>query len=67
MQAAPAQYVHTFDLTNDGRAVLDDLVRLFGGPPFAPGQPDQTAYNCGARAVIEHIHAMLAQAERPRP
>lgn len=65
MQATPQQYLSAFELTTDGRAVLDDLSRLFGAAPFAPGQPDQTAYNCGAKAVIEHIHAQLAKAEPP--
>lgn len=65
MPATPAQYQHTFEMTNDGQAVLDDLARLFGAAPFTPGAPDVTAYNCGAKAVIEHIHAMLAQAEPP--
>ncbi|MEL4181230.1 Bbp19 family protein [Roseateles sp. PN1] len=63
--ATPQQYQHTFDLTNDGQAVLDDLMQIFGNAPFVPGKPDQTAYNCGARAVIEHIHAMLSQSGRP--
>ena len=59
--ATPQQYASTFDLFGDGRAVLDDLTRLFGGPPFDPANPHQTAYNLGARAVIEHIHAKMAQ------
>lgn len=67
MNATPAEYRATFDLTNDGQAVLDDLTRLFGSAPFVRGAPDQTAYNCGAKAVVEHIHAMLAQGEKPRP
>jgi predicted short-subunit dehydrogenase-like oxidoreductase (DUF2520 family) len=65
--ATPQQYLGAFELTTDGQAVLEELAQLFGGPPFVAGQPDRTAYNCGARAVIEHIHAMLARAEaRPR-
>lgn len=68
MTATPQQYLSAFELTNDGRAVLDDLARLFGAAPFAPGSPDVTAYNCGAKAVIEHIHAQIARAEPlPRP
>jgi hypothetical protein len=63
--ATPQQYSSTFDLFGDGRAVLDDLVQKFGAAPFVPGMPDQTAYNCGARAVIEHIHAEMAKADRP--
>ena len=66
--ATPQQYLSTFELTNDGQAVLDDLARLFGEAPFTAGQPDTTAYKCGTKAVVEHIHAMLAKAEPlPRP
>jgi hypothetical protein len=65
MSATPQQYMHAFELTTDGQAVLDDLARLFGAPPFVPGQPDTTAFNCGAKAVIEHIHGQIAKAERP--
>ncbi len=57
--ATPQQYAHTFDLSNDGQAVLDDLIRRFGGSPFVAGAPDQTAFNCGAKAVIEHIALQL--------
>lgn len=63
--ATPQQYLAAFEFTGDGQAVLDDLARLFAGPPFVAGKPDQTAYNCGAKAVIEHIHAMIAKAEPP--
>lgn len=65
MPTTPQQYLGAFELTADGQAVLEDLTRLFGGAPFASGKPDQTAYNCGAKAVIEHIHAQLAKAEPP--
>ncbi len=64
MTATPTQYLSTFDLYGDGRAVLDDLIKRFGGPPFVAGAPDQTAYNCGAKAVIEHIAAQIAEGER---
>lgn len=68
MSASPQQYLHTFELSGDGQAVLDDLARLFGAAPFKAGSPDVTAYNCGAKAVIEHIHAQIARAEPlPRP
>lgn len=61
----PRQYLAAFAMTSDGQAVLDDLTRLFGGAPFVAGAPDRTAYNCGAKAVIEHIHAQIAKAEPP--
>ncbi len=57
--ATPQQYRGAFELNNDGQAVLDDLVERFGKPPFVAGQPDVTAFNCGAKAVIEHIYAQI--------
>lgn len=66
--ATPQQYMHALGLTGDGQAVLDDLTQLFAKSPFVPGSPDLTAYNCGTKAVIEHIHAQIAKAEPlPRP
>lgn len=62
--ATPQQYLSAFELHGDGRAVLDDLILLFGGAPFVPGQTDTTAYNCGAKAVIEHIHARIEAGRR---
>lgn len=64
MHATPQQYMSTFELLNDGQAVLDDLTARFGGPSFALGLPDQTAYNCGAKAVLEHILAQIDRANR---
>ena len=61
--ATPQQYRSAFELFGDGQAVLDDLVEKFGKPPFAPGQPDVTSYNCGAKAVIEHIYAQIKAQE----
>lgn len=65
--ATPQQYAATFDLTTDGQAVFAELMDLFGKAPFVAGKPDQTAYNCGAKAVIEHIVGRLAQVEPVRP
>jgi predicted short-subunit dehydrogenase-like oxidoreductase (DUF2520 family) len=62
--ATPKHYRDTFDLDASGQAVLAELIETFGGPPFAAGQPDQTAYNCGTKAVIEHILAKLDAAAR---
>ena len=64
--ATPEQYAAAFDLTTDGQAVFAELMELFGKAPFVVGKPDQTAYNCGAKAVIEHIAARLAQVEPVR-
>jgi hypothetical protein len=62
--ATPTQYLSAFELYGDGRAVLDDLIKRFGGPPFVAGAPDQTAFNCGAKAVIEHIAAQIDKGQR---
>ena len=59
----PEAYQSTFATHGDGIAVLNDLIERFAGPPFAPGAPDKTAYNCGAKAVIEHILAQIAAAK----
>ncbi len=64
--ATPEQYLSTFELYGDGQAVLTDLMKRFGGPSFTRGAPDQTAYNCGDKAVIEHIARQIHEAERPR-
>lgn len=66
MAADPATYARVFDLTTDGQEVFADLSRLFAGAPFVAGQPDVTAYRCGAKAVIEHIAAMI-NAASPAP
>ena len=65
MSATPQQYLGTFELLGDGQAVRNDLLERFGGPPFKAGQADLPAYNCGGKAVVEHILAMIDQAEKP--
>ncbi len=61
--ASPQQYRSAFELFGDGQAVLADLVEKFGKSPFVPGAPDVTAFNCGAKAVIEHIYAQISASE----
>lgn len=62
--ATPKHYRDTFDLDASGQAVLAELIDKFGAAPFVAGQPDQTAYNCGTKAVIEHILAKIDAAAR---
>ena len=64
-EATPEQYRSTFALYGDGQSVMDDLQRIFGNAVFVAGQPDLTAYNCGAKAVIEHIWFQINKAEKP--
>jgi hypothetical protein len=64
--ATPEQYAAVFELTNDGQAVFEHLAELFGQSPFKAGHPDVTAFNCGAKAVIEHIAAQIDKAS-PAP
>ena len=61
--ATPKQYAAVFGMSGDAEAVLEDLARLFAGAPFVAGQADTTAYNCGTKAVIEHIHGRIALVE----
>jgi hypothetical protein len=64
MTATPQQYMATFELTNDGQAVLDDLVQTFGGPLWH-ASADERARRIGWREVVEHIHARINQANPP--
>jgi hypothetical protein len=65
--ATPQQYFNALALTPDGQAVLDELMDEFGGTLWAATDGDR-ARNIGRREVLEHIQAMLAQAEPiPRP
>lgn len=66
LTATPDVYARTFTLM-DGEAVLNDLMQRFAGAPFVAGQPDKTAYNCGAKAVIEHILSQIAEAAPAAP
>lgn len=63
MTATPRDFLDTFS-TAHGERVLEALMGEFAKSPFAAGQPDQTAYNCGTKAVLEHILAMKAKAEQ---
>lgn len=48
--------------TQQGRAVLNDLVRRFGytrRSTLAPGRPDESAYNEGQRSVLVHVGTMM--------
>lgn len=55
-------YHYTFK-SAEGEAVLADLMKRFALPPFVAGKPDQTAYNCGTKAVIEHIFSQVQAAD----
>lgn len=58
-EATPQQYVSTFDLTSDGRAVLEDLTQRFAGPLWHPDEAERIR-RIAWREVIEHIHARMA-------
>lgn len=56
--ATPQQYRGTFELTNDGQAVLADLVERFGTVLYVAGGVEaerQTLVNLGHRQVLDHI------------
>ena len=58
--ATPQQYMATFELTNDGQAVLDDLVQTFGG---RCGIPVQTSAPDEVKAWVTANVTTLAQAQ----
>ncbi|OWQ92025.1 hypothetical protein CDN99_06615 [Roseateles aquatilis] len=62
MSATPTDYESIF-MFPEGQRVLEDLMERFAKAPFVAGQPDQTAFNCGTKAVIEHIWAQIAAAK----
>ena len=65
--ATPQQYVHVFDLTEDGRAVLAELLERFGADLFVPGGVEaerQTLVNLGRRQVLDHILAQIGKADK---
>lgn len=59
-EALKNAYAKVFDGT-DGNKVLEDIRRVgFAyAPPFAPGQSDVTAFNCGLQAMLRHIETMI--------
>lgn len=61
--ATPRDFLDTFS-TAHGERVLEELMSLFAQSPFVAGQPDRTAYNCGTKAVLEHILAQQAEAQK---
>jgi hypothetical protein len=63
--ATPQQYLAVFELTNDGQAVIDDLVQRFGGPMWHADEAERTR-RIAWREVIEHIHGRIAEAEPAR-
>lgn len=66
MQATPQQYAHTFGLSGDGQAVLDDLIERFGAALYVPGGHEaerQTLVNLGRRQVIDYIMAQISKTD----
>lgn len=52
----PKIYQRIFQEDKDGAAILEELAAVFVYPDqFVPGQPDTTARNLGAKAVIMAI------------
>lgn len=49
-----------FETSADGQAVLDDLCEAYyDRTSFVPGDPQQTAFNEGARSVVLSIFQIL--------
>ncbi len=66
MSASAKDYHAVFGFP-EGQRVLEDLMDLFAKAPFVAGQADTTAYNCGTKAVLEHILAKIDEAQRTNP
>lgn len=67
---APEAYARVFDGHHEGRAVLEDLTRRFGGNLFVKGGEEgrrSTDFNLGRRAVLDFILGMVNQASDVPP
>lgn len=61
----PEVYARVFDSLPEGKLVLDELIRRFGGNPFTHGGHEgdrATAYKAGGNRVVSFIVARLNQA-----
>lgn len=61
----PEAYARVFDMTPEGKAVLEELVRIFARPAKLTGGIDAilaTYHNDGARRVVEFIASQINRA-----
>lgn len=57
-QVEAQDFADIFDGNMQGQLILESLIRRFGGKIFVPGGLEgdrQTAYNAGARSVLDYI------------
>lgn len=65
-----AVYARVFEDHHEGRLILDDLIRRFGGALFVKGGEEgrrETDYRLGRRAVLDFILGQINQAGAVAP
>lgn len=70
MIADPAMYARVLEQNPEGAAILDDLVRRFGGALFAKGGEEgrrETDYRLGRRAVLDFMLGQINRANGAPP
>ncbi len=66
----PAVYSRVFEGHHEGRLILEDLTRRFGGDLFVKGGEEgrrQTDFNLGRRKVLDFILGQINQANNVDP
>lgn len=66
--ARPSSYQAVFEYTNQGQAILDDLVHRFSRNTFVHGGHEaerESCYNAGKHSVINYILAQITKANDP--
>ena len=66
----PAAYARVFEGHHEGRLILDDLTRRFGGALFVKGGEEgrrQTDFNLGRRSLLDFILGQINQANNVTP
>lgn len=66
----PACYARVFEGHHEGRLILEDLVRRFGGALFVKGGEEgrrETDFRLGRRSVLDHILGQINQANNVAP
>ena len=68
-RAKPLDYVNTFEHSDSGRKVLEQLITLFDQSAYVKGGTDaerDTLFKLGQKSVIEFISYTLAVAKKPK-
>lgn len=68
-RAKPLDYVNTFEHSESGRKVLEQLITLFDQSAYVKGGDDaerDTLFRLGQKSVIEFISYTLSVAKKPK-